>query len=1036
MERKIIVIRILTVLPVIVLFCFNTVRAKDLDIDNVKLTDQLETEIIKSDGTDYEINDTHVSPDSIESDDWIFDQSTGTLTCDKMWADESWKNQYDSEDIKKIILTNKVISIHPGAFSECSNLASINIPSSVQSIGDSAFYKCQSLQSVVIPASVKSIGSMAFYNCQSLKSVELSSGVEEILDYAFAYCDFLDTISLPSSVKKLGKKSISDSVDRIVLDGVMLEEEYALSKSYYDNNRNMVNTIIANKEYNNTLSVEFVSDGSDGLKRGGICGDISWTIDNNGVLRLFGEGDFEYLRLGSFWENKNGDKQFIPIIDNKWSRYSDEVSTIEISIRGIKSIAGIGSGFKKATAVRFVNCNFGNVESTVGAFSGCSSIKEFYMNGFEMPEVIAADMMFSNCPELETVNLDGTHMPNVCSLQLLLGRSGGDPNRKLKSISWRDSQIKNVTNMNSMFYSCSALEEIDLSFADTSHLVSCSSMFKDCTSLRKIDFSKFKTTNVVDYSEMFYNCPELSEIDLSGFDMSSAVYVDEMLDSPCIKKIITPFKTGSVVPVLPKIYYDETGKMYNRCAIPANANHSITLTKSEYDYITANRVTLNRTDAMLTVGDSIALTADVGPENAFYKTVYWESSDKFVAYVTNDGLVEGRGVGTAIITAYAIDGAGAKASCKVTVNDIVKVTNITLDSTEIFLKINNTERIKASVSPSNAANKVVKWDSSDPSVATVTQDGVIKGISSGIAIITVMSTDGSNVQSTCKVTVNKTGPVIRVTGITLKPNKITLKQGETAKLTYEVLPSNATNKNFTWKSSNKNVATIVRGGKVTAVSAGKATITATTKDGGYVASCKVTVKTKVTPTPTPDPKKIVISGATINLSAKSFTYKNKAQKPTVKSVVLGNKTLTADKDYTVSYSKKTSKNVGTYKVAVTGIGKYTGSVTAKYTIKQAVNPLKVSLKKDKLNVKLSNLKKKDQKVSRDKYLTVSKGQGTVTYKITKGNKSITIGSKNGKIKVKKGLKKGTYPINISIKAAGNKNYKASTKKITFKVVVK
>ena len=65
-----------------------------------------------------------------------------------------------------------------------------------------------------------------------------------------------------------------------------------------------------------------------------------------------------------------------------------------------------------------------------------------------------------------------------------------------------------------------------------------------------------------------------------------------------------------------------------------------------------------------------------------------------------------------------------------------------------------------------------------------------------------------------------------------------------------------------------------------------------------------------------------------------------------------------------------------------------------------------------------------------------KGQGKLTYAKVSGNKKITINKKTGKVTVKKGLKKGTYKVTVKVKAAGNANYKAATRKVSFKIRVK
>ena len=105
----------------------------------------------------------------------------------------------------------------------------------------------------------------------------------------------------------------------------------------------------------------------------------------------------------------------------------------------------------------------------------------------------------------------------------------------------------------------------------------------------------------------------------------------------------------------------------------------------------------------------------------------------------------------------------------------------------------------------------------------------------------------------------------------------------------------------------------------------------------------------------------------------------------------------------------------------------------------------LSVKGKTVKVRYSKLKKKSQKIARSKAIKVSKAQGKVTYKKIrvgskktnkKYGKKITINAKNGKITVKKGLKKGTYKVKVKVRAAGNSKYKALTKTVTFKIRVR
>ncbi|AEG13898.1 Ig domain protein group 2 domain protein [Desulfofundulus kuznetsovii DSM 6115] len=181
----------------------------------------------------------------------------------------------------------------------------------------------------------------------------------------------------------------------------------------------------------------------------------------------------------------------------------------------------------------------------------------------------------------------------------------------------------------------------------------------------------------------------------------------------------------------------------------------------------------------------------------------------------------------------------------------VKVTGVKLDRNTLSLSVGSTVQLKATVIPDNATNKEVTWSTSDEKIATVDDQGNVKGVAEGKATITVTTADG-NFKDTCEVTVVRTSgsggggggggsTTIPVTGVTLDKTSLTMTVGESVQLTATVSPGNATNKKVTWSSSNTAVATVDDTGRVTAVAAGTANITVKTEDGGKTATCVVTV---------------------------------------------------------------------------------------------------------------------------------------------------------------------------------------------------
>ena len=168
----------------------------------------------------------------------------------------------------------------------------------------------------------------------------------------------------------------------------------------------------------------------------------------------------------------------------------------------------------------------------------------------------------------------------------------------------------------------------------------------------------------------------------------------------------------------------------------------------------------------------------------------------------------------------------------------IDVTGVSLSSSSETLEVNQTVQLTATVVPSNADNQAVTWSSSNNNIATVTDEGLVTAIGAGTATITVTTEDGSKT-ATCTITVTTPPDPIPVTAISLSNASVAIGNTKTLTITYTPADANTGKAISTWTSSNTAVATVANG-VVTGVSAGTATITATT-EGGITASCTVTV---------------------------------------------------------------------------------------------------------------------------------------------------------------------------------------------------
>ena len=263
-------------------------------------------------------------------------------------------------------------------------------------------------------------------------------------------------------------------------------------------------------------------------------------------------------------------------------------------------------------------------------------------------------------------------------------------------------------------------------------------------------------------------------------------------------------------------------------------------------------IRLNKTlISSLPVGSTQTLTATIAPEGAKV-TVVWSSEDDAVAVVNENGEVTGVAPGTTVISARAEE---SVATCKVTVTE-VKPTAINLSAASLKLVVEEQQVLEVVLTPSNAVADDLTWSSSDVKVADVDQNGTVTAVAVGKATITVKC-NGGNLAATCQVEVVSKEDEVKVTAIALEPTSLSLEEGQKGTLNVVVTPANAVVDDLQWETSDAEVASI-SAGEVTALKAGKATITAKCNGGSLSAVCEITVTEKAVTPPDEDAVKSVV----------------------------------------------------------------------------------------------------------------------------------------------------------------------------------
>lgn len=259
-------------------------------------------------------------------------------------------------------------------------------------------------------------------------------------------------------------------------------------------------------------------------------------------------------------------------------------------------------------------------------------------------------------------------------------------------------------------------------------------------------------------------------------------------------------------------------------------------------------VAITLSETSLVIGTGAKLKLEVATESTEKLKYTWESTDKKIASVDAKGTVSGVAEGEATITCSAVLGKEvvATAACSVSVFTSVKSVKAQSPVKGNILFVNQPVQIETTVLPDSATYRKLVWTSSDESIATVDENGVVTARQPGKVKITC-ATDQPNQAKAITVdtqfTVKQQVEEIKLSAETLVLwLKDTVPDAtDTAEITIEVLPENADNRKVAWATSDKNIAD-VKNGKITAKKAGSCTVSVTAADGGgTVSNCTVCV---------------------------------------------------------------------------------------------------------------------------------------------------------------------------------------------------
>ena len=718
----------------------------------------------------------------------------------------SWGNGPFSADdnLQSVIFEDGITRIPDSILRNCDGFKTIKIPETVTEIGGSAFNNCGKLESIEIPDTVTVIGDSAFENCSSLSSVKLSKRLTKIGNLAFCNCDALTSIEIPKSIQTTryasgGKGSFSgcDSLQNITF------EEGATHIQGY---------ILADCSGFTTIKIpETVTKICEGAFKN--CGKLE-SIDIPDSVTLIEDSAFENCSsLSSVKLSKRltkiGNLAFCNCDALTSIEIPKSIQTTRYASGGKGSFSGCDSlqnitfeegathiqGYILADCSGFTTIKIPETVTKIceGAFKNCGKLESI-----DIPDSVTLieDSAFENCSSLEgkvVVPDSVTGMGNAvfknCSkiteavlpnIRQNVMPSTFEGCTSLEKIALpdtittiRDYAFKNCTSLKEITWSksinaiwkyafayCDALEKIDI--PDTVTSIG-EGVFYDCDGLTSMSVPNSVTSIG---AKLFYDCDALTDVKLGNGITSLPDSTFQHCD--VLASIVVPFRIASIGSNV----FKDCVKL-TEVTIPRRTTSIQTTAFSYPDILTiygvsgttaetyagdigatfvaidkpATGVTLSKTELTLNKGQSAKLLVTVEP-NDFTDATKWKTSDSAVATIADDGTVKAVGVGTATISFIA---GNTKASCTVTV--LQPVTRLSFTKSSHELDGGDTVQLAVNISPEDAANKDIVFSSSDESVATVDQAGLVTALKKGTATITVAAQDGSGCTATCKITV-------------------------------------------------------------------------------------------------------------------------------------------------------------------------------------------------------------------------------------------------------------------------------------------
>ena len=654
-------------------------------------------------------------------------------------------------NLERINLSPRLTTIGNNAFAECYELASIEFPQALRQIGQSAFMNCISLTQITLPESITNLGYSAFTGCSSLTEINLPANLQSIPDSAFSACSSLQHIELPENITSVGASAFAacvsleeitlpDSVTEIgsgifsdcdSLVSVNLSEDIETIPSeafrYCDNLHTVVVPSGVSEVGNNafadcaSLTAVFLP-GS--IARADFGSTVFYNSPNAVLYVLNGSGAYSYAI--------NAGLNYV-VLDDEITMDDDEItlqageSREMVVMRRNYSVASNTDLTWKSTNSEIASVENGVITAHRG---GDAIISAETSTGARAEVSVHVD---DEEKPITSITLNNTQMEmNINTRQGLRATITPSDTTDSKLLSWEseDPTIAIVSATGNVTAKGAGTTTITVS-AENGVSASCEVTVK--SPITAVRLSQTDMTLERGASQQLRTMIEpVDTTDDRTLSWSSSVPSVAMVDD---EGNVTALSEGySIIRV-----ETSNGK---------TATCTVQVVETQEAPITG--VSLDQENVTLAEGENTTLNATITPSDTTDdRTLIWSSDAPEVA-VVNGGVVTAIAPGTATITVTTSN--GLSDSCVITVEPKeIAIDSVSLDHSELTLKAGLSAELIATINPSDTTmSKALTWESSNADVAVV-EDGVVKAIAQGDALISVTTVNGKRAECTVHV---------------------------------------------------------------------------------------------------------------------------------------------------------------------------------------------------------------------------------------------------------------------------------------------